>query len=256
MKVEGKRYVVCRNEAEAENDRKDREAIVAALDAQLKKGDKALIGNSAYRRYLRKTGGRAGLRDRRRQARRGSTLRWHLRVAHQRQDHAAAGGAAISRFAAGRKPLPANQGDHAHAADLPFLRRRHTRPRLLFLPRARHAEVPRRSRRARPASCRNGRRFCAISIACNRCASAIATPIGLSAPTSRSRSPISSTTPTSPCRRAPGKWRHRNSRPPPNPPGNAAAAPGVVPRRHEFRRKQRDLNRLRKSGVQVGPKVL
>ena len=56
MKAEGVRYVVCRNEAEAENDRKDREAIVAALDAQLKKGDKALIGNSAYRRYLRKVG--------------------------------------------------------------------------------------------------------------------------------------------------------------------------------------------------------
>ena len=47
VKAEGVRYVVCRNEAEAENDRKDREAIVAALDAQLKKGDKALIGNSA-----------------------------------------------------------------------------------------------------------------------------------------------------------------------------------------------------------------
>ena len=58
VKVEGVRYVVCRNEAEAENDRKDREAIVAALDAQLKKGDKALIGNSAYRRYLRKAGAR------------------------------------------------------------------------------------------------------------------------------------------------------------------------------------------------------
>jgi Transposase DDE domain len=58
VKVEGVRYVVCRNEEEAENDRKDREAIVAALDAQLKKGDKALIGNSAYRRYLRKTGAR------------------------------------------------------------------------------------------------------------------------------------------------------------------------------------------------------
>ncbi len=56
VKVEGVRYVVCRNEAEAENDRKEREAIVAALDAQLKKGDKALIGNSAYRRYLRKAG--------------------------------------------------------------------------------------------------------------------------------------------------------------------------------------------------------
>ena len=59
VKAEGVRYVVCRNEAEAENDRKDREAIVAALDAQLKKGDKALIGNSAYRRYLRKVGAKA-----------------------------------------------------------------------------------------------------------------------------------------------------------------------------------------------------
>ena len=56
VKFEGKRYIVCRNEAEAEKDRKDREAIVAALDAQLKKGDKALVGNSAYRRYLRKIG--------------------------------------------------------------------------------------------------------------------------------------------------------------------------------------------------------
>jgi len=54
VKVDGKRYVVCRNEAEAEKDRKDREKIVAALDAQLKKGDKALVGNSAYRRYLRR----------------------------------------------------------------------------------------------------------------------------------------------------------------------------------------------------------
>jgi len=53
--IEGKRYIVCRNEAEAEKDRGDREAIVAALNAQLKKGDKALIGNSAYRRYLRKS---------------------------------------------------------------------------------------------------------------------------------------------------------------------------------------------------------
>jgi transposase len=58
VKSEGVRYVVCRNEEEAETDRKEREAIVAALDAQLRKGDKALIGNSAYRRYLRKAGAR------------------------------------------------------------------------------------------------------------------------------------------------------------------------------------------------------
>jgi hypothetical protein len=55
VKIEGKRYIVCRNEAEAQKDRQDREAIIAALDVQLKKGDKALIGNSAYRRYLRKS---------------------------------------------------------------------------------------------------------------------------------------------------------------------------------------------------------
>jgi transposase len=54
-KVENRRYIVCRNEEEAEKDAADRQAIVAALDQQLKRGDKALIGNSAYRRYLRTT---------------------------------------------------------------------------------------------------------------------------------------------------------------------------------------------------------
>ena len=53
--VDGVRYIVCRNEAQAEKDRKDRQAIIAALDTQLKKGDKALVGNSAYRRYLNTT---------------------------------------------------------------------------------------------------------------------------------------------------------------------------------------------------------
>jgi hypothetical protein len=53
--AEGRRYIVCRNEAEAAKDSADRQAIVAALAEQLKRGDKALIGNSAYRRYLRTT---------------------------------------------------------------------------------------------------------------------------------------------------------------------------------------------------------
>ena len=54
VKVNGARYIVCRNEAEAEKDRVDRQAIIAGLEKQLRKGDKALIGNSAYRRYLRR----------------------------------------------------------------------------------------------------------------------------------------------------------------------------------------------------------
>jgi transposase len=52
--VKDRRYIVCRNEAEAKKDREDRQAVIQALDAQLKKGEKTLIGNSAYRRYLRK----------------------------------------------------------------------------------------------------------------------------------------------------------------------------------------------------------
>jgi Transposase DDE domain len=55
VKVDKRRYIVCRNEEEAEKDAADRQAIVAALDQQLKRGDKTLIGNSAYRRYLRVT---------------------------------------------------------------------------------------------------------------------------------------------------------------------------------------------------------
>jgi Transposase DDE domain len=59
VKTKGRRYIVCRNEAEAEKDAADRRVIIAALDQQLKRGDKALIGNSAYRRYLRATSKKA-----------------------------------------------------------------------------------------------------------------------------------------------------------------------------------------------------
>ena len=50
---DGRRYIVCRNLAEAEQDARNRETVVAALRAKLKQGDKSLVGNSAYRRYLR-----------------------------------------------------------------------------------------------------------------------------------------------------------------------------------------------------------
>ncbi|WP_336953280.1 IS1634 family transposase [Sphingobium aromaticivastans] len=50
------RYIVTLNEKEAKKDKVDRQAIIDALQVQLKKGDKALVGNSAYRRYLRKSG--------------------------------------------------------------------------------------------------------------------------------------------------------------------------------------------------------
>ena len=54
--VGGARYIICRNEAEAEKDRADRRAIVDGLQRRLKQGDKALIANTGYRRYLRRSG--------------------------------------------------------------------------------------------------------------------------------------------------------------------------------------------------------
>src|SRR5438552_9123200 len=49
----GRRYIVCRDHQEAEKDAADRAAILAALERQLAKGDKALVGNTGYRRYLK-----------------------------------------------------------------------------------------------------------------------------------------------------------------------------------------------------------
>src|SRR5512142_3075638 len=49
--VDDRRYIVCLNEDEARRDAADREAIVAALREQLRRGDKALVGNKGYRRY-------------------------------------------------------------------------------------------------------------------------------------------------------------------------------------------------------------
>jgi transposase len=54
--VEDRRYIVCRNQEEARKDAADREAIVASLREKLKAGEKALIGNKGYRRYLCATG--------------------------------------------------------------------------------------------------------------------------------------------------------------------------------------------------------
>ncbi len=50
------RYIVCLNPEQARKDRHDREAIVAALRAALPHGDKALVGNKGYRRFLKSQG--------------------------------------------------------------------------------------------------------------------------------------------------------------------------------------------------------
>jgi len=51
--VEDRRYIVCYNPERAAKDRADREAILASLDDQLRKGAKNLVGNKGYRKYVK-----------------------------------------------------------------------------------------------------------------------------------------------------------------------------------------------------------
>ena len=51
--IEGRRYIVCRNEDQARKDASDRAAIVESLREKLKCGDKGLVGNNGYRKFLK-----------------------------------------------------------------------------------------------------------------------------------------------------------------------------------------------------------
>jgi len=60
VRHQGKRYIVCLNEEEAERERKAREEMVGKLREKLARGGlKALVGNRGYRRYLRIEGAKA-----------------------------------------------------------------------------------------------------------------------------------------------------------------------------------------------------
>ena len=52
VKLGDRRYIVCRNLVEAARAARTREAVLTTLRAKLRQGDKSLVGNSAYRRYL------------------------------------------------------------------------------------------------------------------------------------------------------------------------------------------------------------
>ena len=57
VNIGDRRYIVCLNEEQRRKDEADRKAIVEALRQQLKRGDKDLIGNKGYRKYLQVTQG-------------------------------------------------------------------------------------------------------------------------------------------------------------------------------------------------------
>jgi len=56
--VGDRRFILCRNHQEAERDAAARVAILANLERQLARGDKALVGNTGFRRFLKTEGHR------------------------------------------------------------------------------------------------------------------------------------------------------------------------------------------------------
>jgi transposase len=78
--VDDHRSVVCRNDEEARQDAHDRDAIVSALRTALAHGDKALVGNKGYRRFLKSQGARFTIDDPKVEADARDDGRWVLRT--------------------------------------------------------------------------------------------------------------------------------------------------------------------------------
>jgi Transposase DDE domain len=57
VKIAGRRYVVCRNEEEAAKDAAARAELIAGLERKLAQGDKALIANKGFRRFVKTVAG-------------------------------------------------------------------------------------------------------------------------------------------------------------------------------------------------------
>jgi transposase len=56
--IDDRRYIVCHNDEQARKDAADRAAILGGLERQLKQGDRSLVGNKGYRKYVKAVGER------------------------------------------------------------------------------------------------------------------------------------------------------------------------------------------------------
>jgi hypothetical protein len=128
VSVAGRRYIVCRNHAEAAKDAADRTSILTALEWQLVKGDKALVGNTGYRRYLNP---RRSLRNRSRQGRGGQEVRRHLRAAHQHRSQSARCHAVLQTIVDGGADISDSEAPALDATYLSQARRDNPLPRVL-----------------------------------------------------------------------------------------------------------------------------
>ena len=130
----GRRYIVCINHQEAQKDAADRVALVAALEQQLKRGDKALVANTGYRRFLATAGKSHFVIDRAKVAEDARFDGIFVRRTNTDLNPLAA----MLRYKAALDSgahLPHRQAPVRHPAHLPQARRDHPWPRLLFVPR-------------------------------------------------------------------------------------------------------------------------
>jgi Transposase DDE domain len=151
-----RRYVVCRNLVEARRDAEVRETVLRNLRASLRGGDKALIGNSAYRRYLKTPDQKHFEIDQQRVA---EDARYDglLCAADQHASAPARRHASLSPTSHGGGHLQDDQGDSRHPTDLSPNRRRHPRPRVLLVPGPGPAQGSGRPPRRRPIEAGVGR---------------------------------------------------------------------------------------------------
>ena len=130
----GARYIVCINHQEAAKDAAERTANLAARERQLRRGDKALVGNTSYRRFLKTVGKDHFAIDR---AKAAADARFDLAIfvlAQQHRSQSTGGDAALQAALDRRADLPHGQASARHVADLPQARRDHSRPCVLQLP--------------------------------------------------------------------------------------------------------------------------
>jgi hypothetical protein len=135
VKLAARRYIVCRNLDEMSKDAANRATTVAALERQLKKGDRASSATRATAVSSRTQGRR--LRHRPRQGRGGRKSRRRVRVADQRETLAAGGDARLQTTLYSGTTLPHDKRSAQDAADLSQTRRDDPLPRRLQFPRAR-----------------------------------------------------------------------------------------------------------------------
>ena len=115
--VENRRYIVCLNDDEARKDAADREAIVAALREQLRKGDKSLVGNKGYRRYLG-GGGPDHFQVDEAKIAEDAALRRQVGAPHQHRSGLGRGGVAVQATFDGGAVVPFVQDAAPDATDL------------------------------------------------------------------------------------------------------------------------------------------